>query len=85
MARKIKEPLLDIAHGDIDGEPFETLVRYITSTWESLSAEERKTAEFKIGSVSVWYYRAETEEDKRDWAEYERLKSKFEGTEFIEV
>jgi hypothetical protein len=74
--------VLEIADGDIDGEPFGTLVRMIAEAWEAIPVECRESSGFELSNLTVWYHRPETEEDKRERAEYERLKAKFDKIEY---
>lgn len=62
----------------LDGEPFGTLAKAIAKAWETIPVECRDSSGFDLSTLTVWYHRPETEEDKRERAEYERLKEKFD-------
>jgi hypothetical protein len=86
---KIKTTVLKIGRrkgvGDLEGEPFETLVKCINEAWKAIPPECRETSGFELSELTVWYHRPETEEDKRDRLEYERLKAKFANIEYTRV
>jgi len=86
----IKTTVLKIDN-DLRGEPFGTLVTLINDAWSLIPIECRDSSAFKSGSsfdggitLHVWYYRPDTDDDKRERAEYERLKAKFEDEEIVD-
>lgn len=76
----VRVTVLDIEKGDVEGEPFSTLVNMIRAAWDEIPLEHQQWASFELGfyTLKVWYDRPDTEQDKRERREYERLKAKFE-------
>jgi len=64
------------------GEKIEWFYQHVTEAWNSLPPESQKTAWIDLTSLRIEYFKPLTEEDKRDIAEYERLKEKFKDTEY---
>jgi len=80
--RTIRTTVLEITDDELAGEPFGTLVNAINEAWAAIPPECRESSGFETSGLTVWYHRRETDEDKRERAEYERLKAKFENIEY---
>jgi hypothetical protein len=76
--RRIKTAVLEVKRDSFVGEPFGTLVRAIAEAWKEIPTECRENSGFEMSALTVWHYRPETEEDRREREEYERLKAKFD-------
>lgn len=77
---RVRVTVLEITRDQYEGEPFSTLVAIINDAWREIPPEYQAAAcfEFQYSGLLVWYDRPETEDDRRERLEFERLKEKFE-------
>lgn len=79
MDYQVKVTLFDLRRHDLKGEPLQALFDVVKEAWDTVPIEYRANASWEITPTGIraWYYRPETDDDRRERIEFERLKAKF--------
>jgi hypothetical protein len=77
-ARMVKVNVLSVSRDDFPMEPFETLVKEVNAAWTLVPEPYLENAQCIIdfNGITAWYERPETDHDRREREEYERLKAR---------